>query len=79
MTKANSASSPFAVGGNDIFCDKHNLRMLTDQLVFIGIGIRGDQGQHGRAVRRRNPDPALPGLKADIKGQTKSKLIQIEP
>src|SRR5882672_6155308 len=78
MTKANSASSPFAVGGNDIFCYEDNLRMLPDELVVIGVGIGGDQGQHGCAVRRRNADPALPGLKADIKGQTKSKLLKIE-
>src|SRR6266481_6018921 len=78
MAKANSAPSPFAVGRHDIFGYKDNLRMLADQLVVIGVGIWSDQRQHGCAVRRRNADPALSGLKADIKGQSKTQLIKIE-
>ena len=78
MAKADSAPSPFAVGRHDIFGYEDNLRMLADQLVVIGVGIWSDQRQHGCAVRRRNADPALSGLKADIKGQSKTELIKIE-
>ena len=78
MTKANSASSPLAVRGHDIVGNKGNGRRLANSLVLIGLGIRCDQGKHGRTVGRRNPYPAFPGLEAHIKGQTESKLIHVE-
>ena len=78
VAKANSASSPLAIRGHDIFGDKSNLRRLADQLIFIRIGIRCDQRKHRGAVWWRNPNPALPGLKSHIKGQIKSKLFHVE-
>ncbi len=79
MTKANSALSPLAVGSHDIFRHKRDRRGLADQFVLIRVGFGRDQGEHGGAMRRRNTYPALSGLKADIKGQVKSELIQVEP
>ncbi len=79
MTEANSATSPLAVGGHDIFGNKSDRRRVANQLVLSGVGFRGDQGQHGRAVGRCDADPALSGLKTHIEGQTESKLIQVEP
>jgi len=78
MTKANSATSPLAVGSHDVFGNKSNWRRLADQLVLIGVGFGRDQGKHCGAVGRRNTHPALPGLKAHIEGETESKLIHIE-
>ena len=78
MTKANSALSPLAVGRHDIFGHKRDRRGLADQLVLVRVGFRRDQGEHGGAVRRRNADPALSGLKTHIKGQVESELIQVE-
>ena len=78
MTKADSALSPLGVSCHDIFGNKRNLRRLADELVLVRVGIRRDQGKHRRAVRRRNPDPALSRLKAHIKGQAESQLIHVE-
>jgi hypothetical protein len=78
MTKADASTSPLAVGGHDIFGNKSNRGRLADQLVLVRFGIRRDESKHCRAVRRRNPNPSLSGLKAHIKGETESKLIHIE-
>jgi len=52
--------------------------MLPDELVVIGVRVRGDQREHSGAVRRRNSDPALSGLKTNIKSEAESQLIKIE-
>ena len=79
MAKAHTATTPLAIGSHDIFGDKSNRSALTNQLVVIRVGLRCNQGDHCGAVWRRDSNPTLPGLKANIKGQIESKLIEIEP
>ena len=79
MPKADSAPAPLAISCHDIFGDKSNLRRLTDQFVLVRLGIRRNQGDDRGAVGRRDSNPTLSRLQAHIKGQTESKLIEIEP
>ena len=79
MTESNPALAPFAELGGDIFGDKNNLCGPANELVLCRIGIRRDQRQHRRAIRRRDRYPALAGLQAGVKCQIETQLIQVEP
>src|SRR5262249_39985107 len=78
LVKTNSSLAPFLEFGSDIFGDKDNLRRATNQLVFLRCGLGSDEREDGSAVRRRDREPAIAGLKADVKGDLESKLVAIE-
>lgn len=78
MTKTNSPAPPFPKLGRDIFRYKNNLRRPPDELVLFRIGIGRYQREHRGTVRGRDGYPAPAGLEAGIKGQLKSKLIEVK-
>ena len=78
IAKVNSAFAPFAELGDHVFGKKNDRRVPADELVFFRLGVRGDQPQHGDAVRRGDGDQAVAGLKADIQSQIESQPIPVE-
>lgn len=76
--KANPALVPFNVLGGHIVGDENNAGRPTDELVFIGFGLRGDQREHRRAVGRGDRDPTVTGLQSGIKCYLKPELINEE-
>ncbi len=79
MTKANPAFSPSSVRCRNVFRNEHHRSWLADELVFVRVGLRRDQGQHSRAIGRRNRYQALTGLQTHVIGHAEAKLVQVKP
>jgi hypothetical protein len=73
-----AAFAPFAKLGNHVLCKENDGRGPADELVVFRIGIRGDQPEHCGAVGRSNRHQPMTGLKAGIKSQIESELIQVK-
>jgi hypothetical protein len=78
VMKADSALSPFAVFGGNVFRNKNNLRRPSDEFVLFGLRFRHDQVEHCRSVWWRDAYPPPAGLKDHIRNQPEPKLIYIE-
>jgi hypothetical protein len=50
----------------------------ADLLVVVRSRARLDQRQHGAAIRRRDRDPTLAGLEADILRELEPELIDVK-
>jgi hypothetical protein len=64
--KTDAALSPFAVFGGNVFRNKNYLRRLSNEFMFLGIGLRRDQVEHCRSVWRRDTYSSPAGLKQNI-------------
>ena len=51
----------------------------ANQLVLAGIGLWGNQRNHSGSIRRADGHPALAGREREIKGESESELVDIEP
>src|SRR5208283_1614980 len=76
--KANSTLAPFVELGSDIFSEKESLAVPPNQFVFLGVGLRGDEGEVRFTIRRRNFYPPVARVGALIHDQTETELVQVE-
>jgi len=76
--KEDAALAPFAVLGDDVFCDEGDLGGLADEAVLVGAGLGSDECEIGGAVGRGDGEPAAARLRAGVEDQLETELIEVE-
>ncbi len=78
MLEADAAFGPFLIFGEDVFGDKSEAGGAADEFEVKRVGLRGDQGEDGLAVRRGDGDKAFAGLQFGVVGEVEAELVNVK-
>ena len=76
--KPDTAPPPLAILGRDILGNENNSGLSPDEFIFPGFGFGSDQRKQRAAVRGRDRQPPVTGLKPRIEGQIESEPVHVE-
>ena len=76
--EANPPLAPLGELGWDIFAEKEDLSVATNELAFLGAGFGDDERDVRAAICGCDLDPALPRVKAAVHHHAEPQLVQVE-
>ena len=78
LVKAHAVLLLELVGGVDVLREEADLRVATDETVFVGAGFRSDKREDGLTIGRGDGDPTAIVGEADIGENAETKLLDVE-